>query len=639
MSEDDLKKLVDQLEITASTQPKKYLCKVTGIALLGYVYIFFVIILLLAILGLLVWISLKGRLVFGVVQLGLGTLAGIFIILKSFNVKLQPPNGISLSPEEAPELWTVVTQLADSAKAPKVHKILLVDEFNAAALEFPRFGIFGGYQNYVLIGLPLMLGLKPEQFKAVIAHELGHLSGQHSKISCWIYRQRVTWSQIMAGLETSNQFAHLIFARFCQWYIPFFNAYSFVLARMQEYEADRLSILAAGPQSTAGALLATAVKAQYLDAEFWPKIAKMPATQINTPDNVISLVRAELTSENHLKDAARSIKSVLAQETDASDTHPCMHDRIKTILSLTSEIDPESPVLVAELDCRQNNAAREFLGTTVTHWEEKLNKQWQNEHDEPWKLEYERCQNELQELSKLEEKHKNNALTSQEKGEFAALCTYYRGQEEGLALTEELAGKDPDNAGVQHNLGLILLRKNIEQGIHHLERAITIEPSRGYEAYSAISHYLRTNDRKDEASDYDRKAKEYRVRLAFDYQERMLLTETDTFTCHDFSEETLSGVKAYFENIPKIKYAYLVKKDLKEFPETPMYLLILDINHHFFELETEYNDQKLVEQVAAANLILSWHLVISMQATTAGLRKMLKEPGILIFDSKQTHMT
>ena len=74
-----------------------------------------------------------------------------------------------------------------------------------------------------------MQALSAPQFTAVLAHEYGHLSGAHSRFSAWIYRIRRTWAQIVEGLEKRDNWGITLFSKFFEWYIPFFNAYSFVL--------------------------------------------------------------------------------------------------------------------------------------------------------------------------------------------------------------------------------------------------------------------------------------------------------------------------------------------------------------------------------------------------------------------------
>src|SRR5207249_200161 len=113
--------------------------------------------------------------------------------------------------------------------------VLLTDDFNAAAAQRPRLGIFGWQENYLLLGLPLMLALTPGQFRSVVAHELGHLSGNHGKFGGWIYRINRTWEQLVERMTQSRSWVSGIFTKFFGWYMPFFEAYSFVLRRQQEY--------------------------------------------------------------------------------------------------------------------------------------------------------------------------------------------------------------------------------------------------------------------------------------------------------------------------------------------------------------------------------------------------------------------
>src|SRR6185436_16016968 len=109
-----------------------------------------------------------------------------------------------------------------------------------------RFGMFGWRTNYLVVGLPLLKAIGPDEFRAVLAHEFGHLSGRHGKFSGWIYRQRESWIQILTRVHQERHYASFIFEWFLKWYAPYFNAYSFVLARAQEYEADSFAVDLAG---------------------------------------------------------------------------------------------------------------------------------------------------------------------------------------------------------------------------------------------------------------------------------------------------------------------------------------------------------------------------------------------------------
>jgi len=73
-------------------------------------------------------------------------------------------------------------------KGPPVHHVYLDDDFNASIRQVPRFGLFGGAVNSLSIGLPLLMMLDRRRLLSVLAHEYGHLRGNHGKLSAWIYR-------------------------------------------------------------------------------------------------------------------------------------------------------------------------------------------------------------------------------------------------------------------------------------------------------------------------------------------------------------------------------------------------------------------------------------------------------------------
>ncbi len=114
-------------------------------------------------------------------------------------------------------------------------------EFNASIRQLPRFGLFGGAVNHLSIGLPLLMALDRRRLLSVLAHEYGHLRGNHGQAErldlphrgCHGHAGR----QLPARDEGVMAFASQAFFR---WYFPRFAAKTFALARQDEYEADRV---------------------------------------------------------------------------------------------------------------------------------------------------------------------------------------------------------------------------------------------------------------------------------------------------------------------------------------------------------------------------------------------------------------
>ena len=74
-----------------------------------------------------------------------------------------------------------------------------------------------------------------------MAHEYGHLAGSHGRFSAFIYRLRITWGTVQNFAQRIQGWLGRLIAPLVGWYAPYFNAYTFVLARSDEYQADAAS--------------------------------------------------------------------------------------------------------------------------------------------------------------------------------------------------------------------------------------------------------------------------------------------------------------------------------------------------------------------------------------------------------------
>ncbi len=284
MNQDQFDTLVKNLEDYAQRHPAGYKIRVGLLAALGYAYIFLVLAALIAVLWLLIYVSVANFIIF---KFGWLVLVFVWVILRSLWVRLPPPEGLALRREDAPLLFKMVEEASTALQSPQPQHILLTEDFNAAVVQVPRLGLLGWQANYLIVGLPLMQALSPEQFRAVIAHELGHLSGNHGRFFGWIYRVRLTWIQLLLRMQQENRRAD-VFEIFLKWYAPYFNAYSFVFARAQEYEADKSAARIAGTETAAQALITLEVKGKFLESKFWTDILRGADSQEMPPETVFA---------------------------------------------------------------------------------------------------------------------------------------------------------------------------------------------------------------------------------------------------------------------------------------------------------------------------------------------------------------
>jgi len=86
--------------------------------------------------------------------------------------KFEAP-GPRLTPANAPQLFTMINDVAKATSQPRPEEVFLLADVNAFVSS--RGGMMGfGSRRVMGIGLPLIKGLSPAELRSVIAHEFGH---------------------------------------------------------------------------------------------------------------------------------------------------------------------------------------------------------------------------------------------------------------------------------------------------------------------------------------------------------------------------------------------------------------------------------------------------------------------------------
>lgn len=329
MTEERWRELAQRLESVARERPRAYRLRVAALAALGYGYLLGMLVVLLAATALVVLAALTGHALLIKLALPLGALA--LAVVRSLWIRLPAPTGLALSRENAQPLVAMLEELRKELGAPRAHRVLLDGDLNAGIVQVPRLGGLGGSGNYLVIGLPLLQALSPDEFRAVLAHELGHLSGNHGRFSAWIYRLRSSWTRLLDRLEETRRAGAGLFLAFFRWYAPYFNAYSFALARAQEYEADRMAAEAAGAPTAARALVRLELSARYLHGSYWPGLYGRARREPEPPADPFTPLAQLLPEAAGHAEASTWLEDALRRPTDAADTHPALSERLAAL--------------------------------------------------------------------------------------------------------------------------------------------------------------------------------------------------------------------------------------------------------------------------------------------------------------------
>jgi TonB family protein len=468
------------------------------LALFGYAYIFLVTIglLVLAVLG--GYLLLKFHFYF-LAKLALLLVLSAGLVLKASCVKFTPPEGLLIGPGQAPVLEQLISELALRSGSPKIHTILLNGDFNCGVAEYPRLGILGFHKNILCLGLPLLESLSLEEFKAVLAHELGHLSGKHGKFSCWVYHVRKSWQQILDTVHHEGAMGSFVLEKFAEWFVPVFSKQSLAICRAQELFADQLGAAVSGPEIMCKALITTAVAESFLSKKFATEMQSSILAHPEPPRNFYHRVRAQVATKPDPIKVATYLESHWRSH-DEFNTHPSLPARLKALQPARDWSDVSTLVAEIASDGGCNETAAEALFPFVTDLRQQLSEQWYHNQLATWQTEHIELQKLKAEFFELEEVMGRNELTPEQASKLASLGIAVKDNEQAITLLRELADKFSSQAEVFYCFGNALLIEENDDCIKQFETAIRLDESYSLASLISMYSYLTEKNRQGEAN-------------------------------------------------------------------------------------------------------------------------------------------
>ncbi len=594
LSRDKFDALVQRLEAFAEQRPRAYVTRVAMLAGFGYLILLLILFVMAACLVPIIWLLIKApnaatlKLVF----VGTAIFGGLgFAVVRSLWVRLEPPKGIELKQVDAPELFGFLEHLRRQFRTRRFHHVLLTNDFNASVVQIPRLGILGFNCNYLTLGLPLMLTLSEAEMRAVLAHEMVHLSRNHGRFGAWIYRVRQTWARLLEELFRHSRSGMNLFLKFFNWYSPYFNAYSFVLARRNEYEADRWAAHFTSAPDLARALVRLQVGGRYLGERFWPNIFDQVKSLERPPQGVFADAAVRLHDLKDVDQGPRWLHQALLIQTNTSDTHPCLTERLAN-LGLPAVNAERAFATLAEH--RGAPAAEAFFGDRLPVFREKVEDQWRKSITFSWRQRFRECQELSKQLQQL--LAKPDDPTEAELWQRAHLTMDLKGDDSAMPLLRQLLEKSPSHPGANYAVGRILLDKDDVAGLPHVERAMQADFQAVHPGCELLyGFYQRAGQRERLRAILERYDK-HSEELHLAQIERANINAKDVLIPHELSAPILAQVVEKLTADPEVAVAWLARKQLKHFPENHCYLLLLKARQKWYTLRASDADQKLINR-------------------------------------------
>jgi Zn-dependent protease with chaperone function len=485
---------IKDAEREATANPTAYRRKLGLFAALGYAYVFTLLAVVAACMaGIVAALYFHGGASgsFGLAKLGVILLIFGGMIVSALWVTFDEPQGTPVDAGKFPKLVAEIEDLQKRLATIPIHRTIIVPEFNAFASQTPRLGVFGWQRNTLALGLELMLTLSPQEMRAVIAHELGHLSRNHSKFAGSIYRVRRTWANLFTKFKENQRLGSGLINRFFYWYIPRFDAYSFVLRRQNEYEADAASAELTSRDTAGAALMKVEIIGAHLSHRYWRDFY---AQTLNSPQPrrmafaaLAEDLRAVPLDPDHV---ALYRQMALARQTDLEDTHPSLADRLKGL-----GLDP-AEFAASPLDLSAS-AAVEWLGPELPRLIAEYDEEWWRRNEDSWRERHQELQNELAEMQDLSGRP-SQSLEDMQLWRLGVLTARHVGEAEALKVFRTYQMRVPGDFDANIVIGRFL-RNADDAGCLDVWRAVPRDHSGFVEANVEAAEFLNARGRSEEA--------------------------------------------------------------------------------------------------------------------------------------------
>ncbi|MDG6104144.1 M48 family metallopeptidase [Dactylosporangium aurantiacum] len=290
---------------------------------------------------------------------------------KALRARRDGPHGVPLTPQDAPLLWQTVHELSAAVGTRPPDEVHLVADVNAAVSERTRLmGLIGG-RRHLYVGMPLLQTFTVAQLRSVLAHELGHYSGRHTRFAGVSYRGRLVLERTVAQIGPGNPTGWVF-----RGYALLFMLVQHAVSRRQELAADLASVRVAGRHAAAGALR----EVEVLDAAFGFYLTRFvqPGLQAGyLPEDLFGGFAEMLRARAEELSTLRAAAGRAAGEASRWDTHPPLAARVAAIMAAPETTAPvdhaPAHTLVADLGAAGRALQSQALapdGAVVLPWDE-----------------------------------------------------------------------------------------------------------------------------------------------------------------------------------------------------------------------------------------------------------------------------
>jgi len=196
------------------------------------------------------------------------------ISYRMFVTRPVPAVGFTMPESKIPKVYEVVERLQTHFKRPVIQRIIISANYELDIIKTPFWMLPVWSTNTLVIGLPLLICLTPNQFEQMVARRIGQFSKQNNMITNWLYQLNGIWQQYSYIYGKQKNIESWFLKLFYMSYAALYKKFSVLAARKDELSADKYAMEMYFHEEICEMITADALCRWYLENRFWPAIEK-----------------------------------------------------------------------------------------------------------------------------------------------------------------------------------------------------------------------------------------------------------------------------------------------------------------------------------------------------------------------------
>ena len=541
-----------------------------------------------------------------IVYAALAPLAGVMAagLVRGLTLRLPEPEGKRLEPADAPRLYRMLGEMAKSLDAPEVEEVRILVERVLEIRHEPcgRPGVLGRARTILLLGLPLAEELSPQQFRALVAHELAHMATHKRRFGGRVLGLRRRLDSLRRAAEASalergfwsrlpdENLVDMLHATMRR-----LTPATFPAVRQHETEADAIAAAIAGREFAASALLRERIAGHAVSHQFHQQCLRLAETSPEIPADMFER-RAALGCGAFAEAQVNAwLRAELEVKDNLAESHPPLWDRLRLLgYELKNMADFRNVLEQTQPQCELGEtAARFFLGDAAETFRREFFAQWAAHQAADWRKRFAVYESMRVTAAAWESQGTEATGSPAELWNTAVATGNTRGWRAALPLAMRILDIEPEHADANLLVGQIMLEDGNAAGIEAIERAMTREPGMVPAGCTLAGRFLEARGERDAAAAYRKRCEEHQKQEQSRRREDGQVLPSDEFlapNCPAVIAQSLAGVVERHGS--HIRAAYLMRRNTPNANHEPQY--VLGIERRLF----------LYENAALANRLL-----------------------------------